>query len=174
MQTLSDKPEVEYLDGQPYPKMSPSRAHSVVQINLVLLLNAAAGELGEALPEWRCRVGRADGTETALVPDIAYISAERLRPLSDDDVEYPPFSPDIAIEIRSPRESDGLRSEKVARYLGTGALLVLDVDLARQAIVAHSTDGIRQYSKDTRFGHPLMPWLIFDVATVFEGVQRRF
>ncbi|HVA27594.1 MAG TPA: Uma2 family endonuclease [Candidatus Baltobacteraceae bacterium] len=174
MHALSDKPEVEYLDGHPYPKMSPSRAHSIVQINLVRMINEAAGELGEALPEWRCRVGSADGTDTALVPDITYISAQRLLPLSDEDLELPPFSPDIAVEIRSPGESIRLRFEKVARYLATGAILVLDVDPAQRTLVAHSAGDVRSYDERAQFVHPLAPWLIFDVARVFEGMKRRF
>ncbi len=29
---LSDKPEIEYVDGQPFPKVSPKRTHAVVQL----------------------------------------------------------------------------------------------------------------------------------------------
>ena len=29
--TLSDKPEIEYLDGAPHAKVSPKRTHALVQ-----------------------------------------------------------------------------------------------------------------------------------------------
>lgn len=29
--SLTDLPEVEYIDGQPFPKVSPKRIHAMVQ-----------------------------------------------------------------------------------------------------------------------------------------------
>lgn len=103
-----------------------------------------------------------------LVPDIAYISTERLEPLIGEDSEYPPFAPDIAVEIRSPGESGQLRADKIARYLVTGALVVLDVDPLHRAVTAHCNGEVRAYDEHAHFNHPLIPWHTFNVATVLD------
>ena len=60
---MFDAPEIEYLDGCPYPKMSPKTAHSMTQTALVRLLGDF-GKRGRAGTEWHFRVGAADGTDT--------------------------------------------------------------------------------------------------------------
>jgi hypothetical protein len=36
-----------------------------------------------------------------LVPDVAYISHDRLRPLSDEELQVPRLAPDVGAEILS-------------------------------------------------------------------------
>ncbi len=173
MVTLYDPPELEYLDGRPYPKVSPRRTHALVQAALLRILDRCAAERGEFGPEWRFCVGAADNSESEFVPDIAFISKERLGRLSDEEAEEPPFAPDIAIEIRSPSVRVLYLRRKIERYLATGSILVLDVDPACKAIAAHSLDGVRTFHAGERFAHAAAPWLTFEVSEVFPKPRRR-
>jgi Uma2 family endonuclease len=122
-------------------------------------------------PEWRFRIGHADDTKTEFVPDLAYISKERLRALAPEDREEPPFAPDIAVEVRSPSSRPGLREKKIARYLATGAKIVLDVDPATRLIHVHDAEGVRTLACGQRFTHPEALWLAFDVSEAFADLD---
>ncbi len=171
METLADLPEIEYLDGVGYAKTSPKLAHFLVQGALVEILRRNGRAYGYVGAELRCRVGAVDGTSTQLVPDVAFISRGRLLELDGVERSEPPFAPDIAIEVGSPSDRPGLRASKIARYLATGSVLVLDVDPATYTIAAHAIDGMRMFVAGERFEHATAPWLMFDVAYVFEDLE---
>jgi Uma2 family endonuclease len=172
MQTLAtamrDKPEIEYLDGRPYPKVSPKLSHGLVQVAMARAIGTCAGARGFVVSEVRFDPGAIEGTKkTEFVPDVAFLSRERRQALSGKGREKPPLSPELAVEVRSP--SDDLRylAKKIARYLATGSVLALDVDPKSRRIIAHAADGIREYGIGDHFEHPALPWLQFDVMDVF-------
>lgn len=164
---LYDPPEIEYLDGHPYPKVSPKRTHALVQKALLVIVDRCGAGRGQAGAEWRFHVGDVDGTRTELIPDVSFVSYERLRTLGNDDREEPPFAPDVAAEVRSPSHRAALNQKKIAKYLATGSVLVLDVDPAMRRITVHTADEIRELAENSSFEHPAVPWLEFDVAALF-------
>jgi Uma2 family endonuclease len=83
-----------------------------------------------------------------------------------------PFSPDIAIEIRSPKDDLQYLREKVARYFTTGSVLVLDVDPATRIISAYSNTDERAYLEREHFEHESVPWLQLDVDAVFSDLDE--
>lgn len=166
-ETLIDKPEIEYIGGRAYPKVSPKRTHSMVQRNLLRILEDAAGDRGAVGPEWRFKLDR----DTSLVPDVAYVSFERLRSLTDEQAEEPPFAPDIVGEVRSPSHRSGLLATKIEQYFSHGALLVLDVDPAARVLYAHTADATLLLKSNDRFSCDAVPWLQFDVARLFAGID---
>lgn len=168
---LYDPPEIEYLDGHPHPKVSPKTPHSMVQGALGALLRTCGRELGFAGPEWRFEPGAVDRTPTELVPDLAFVAKQRLLDVPAERRFKPPFSPDIAIEIRSPKSDLPYLKEKIARYLVTGSVLVLDVDPATRSIMAHAKNGTKEYTRGARFEHEAAPWLVFDVDEIFADLD---
>lgn len=170
-ETLVDTPEIEYLDGRAYPKVSPKLSHSLVQGALVRILHRCAGTRGRVGPELDVYPPPAGSGLTKFVPDVAYVSMERLRALSASDREEPPFSPDVAVEVWSPTNERRYVDAKIARYLATGAVLVLDVDPHARTIVARDASGIRTYKTGERFEHSAVPWLSFDVAEAFADLD---
>lgn len=168
---LYDLPEIEYLDGHPYPKVSPKFTHALVQGALLRVLGQLAEGRGVVVPELRLDPGAIDGSNTEFVPDVAYLSYERLRALSGEAREKPPFSPDIAAEVRSPSDSLGYLAQKVARYLATGSILVLDIDPAKRRITAHALDDVRTFESGEMFAHPAAPWLTFEVNALFVEID---
>jgi Uma2 family endonuclease len=161
----------ETLDGVRYAKVSPRQTHAIVQLSVATTFRRLAAGTGKVGIEWEFRVGDIDGTNSILQPDVSFASHDRLRALPKSEREIPPFSPDIAVEVRSPSSRPGLRDRKTARYLATGAVLVLDVDPAKRAIVAHGLDGVRSYGNGERFEHPAAPWLVFEVSEAFADLD---
>ena len=74
METLIDPPEIEYLDGAAYPKMSPEYDRGIVQGAMIEVLRRVGRGFGTVIPELRCRIGRVDGTHTEFLPDVSFIS----------------------------------------------------------------------------------------------------
>jgi Uma2 family endonuclease len=170
-EVLIDPPEIEYLDGRPYAKVSPKLSHSLVQGAFCRILHRCAGKRGRVGPELDVYPGPQQLGKTKFVPDVAYVSMERLRALSAADREEPPFSPDIAVEVWSPTNDRRYLDQKIARYLATGARLVLDVNPYERTIVVHDGSAIRSYQSGEHFEHPAMPWLRFEVAEAFADLD---
>ena len=107
------------------------------------------------------------------MPDVAYVSYDRLRPLTDEQAEEPPFAPDVAAEVRSPSHRRGLAAKKVRQYLAHGGVLVLDVDPYARAIRAHARDaaGPASYRLGERFNSESLPWLQSDVDELFVNID---
>lgn len=167
----TDPEYFERLDGIEYPKMSPRTAHAWVQGAFLYLLRGQGRGFGKVGGEWKFRVGHIDGTDSWLLPDVAWVCNERMAPLRGEDREEPPFAPDIAVEVRSPSERRGLRERKIARYLATGSTLVLDVDPQKRTVRAVDAAGERTLTEADRLVHPAFPWLAIDVREVFEELD---
>lgn len=162
---LYDPPRFEYLDGEPHQKVSPKTRHGIVQFALGGQIQACAGGRGVVLTEGRCYPPGID--PTSLVPDVAFVSRERFAALSPEGRDRPPFSPDIAAEIRSPGDDMGFLARKIARYLATGSVLVLDVDPATRSMLAHAANGVTAFAPGSTFSHPAVPWLRFELRALF-------
>jgi Uma2 family endonuclease len=143
----------------------------MVQGALGALLRACGRERGFAGPEWRFEPGAIDRTPTELVPDLAFVAKQRLLDVPAERRFKPPFSPDIAIEIRSPKSDLPYLNEKIERYLATGSVLVLDVDPATRRIRAHTENGTKEYKRGERFEHEAAPWLLFGVDEIFADLD---
>jgi Uma2 family endonuclease len=122
MQTLEitlpeTKPETEWVRGRPLQKVSPQRTHSRLQAAMTARLDRWATGRGEVGLEWRFRVEPPGEIRRPLVPDVAYVSNERLQPLTDEEIETPPLAPDVAVETLSRGDRRADVDEKIAVYL---------------------------------------------------------
>jgi Uma2 family endonuclease len=173
MQTLADeKPYIEFLAGRPLRKVSPKHRHAAIQAAVVSLLRMLGRGRGTWGTEWRFRIDDRKKSKTHLLPDVAFVSYERWRPLSPKQRQEPPFAPDLAIEIRSPddREADVLW--KMRTYLENGSLIALDVFPEERRIVAYAADGVREFREGEAFHHPSLPWLRFEVHEAFADLEQ--
>jgi Uma2 family endonuclease len=168
---ISEAPVVEYLDGERRRKVSPRSKHARVQALFVMLLERRGGEFGMGGTEWDFRIGLVDDSDSFLVPDVAFITFERLAAIEKKERDRPPVAPDIAVEVWSPTNDRGFLNRKIAKYLANGSSLVLDVDPRARTIVAHAVEGVRRFEAADRFAHPAVPWLEFDVAEAFRGLE---
>jgi Uma2 family endonuclease len=114
------KPETEWIRGRAVQKVSPKRDHSRVQGELLSLLLMWSRGRGEVGPEWRFRIAVAGEARRPLVPDIAFVSFERLRGLSHDELQAPAFAPNVAVEVLSQGDARLDLASKIDVYLGAG------------------------------------------------------
>ncbi|MEH1941362.1 MAG: Uma2 family endonuclease [Nostoc sp.] len=99
----------ELVDGQAIPKMSPKKFHSKLTRALLNLIEQCCEGQGEVCPELAVALTRR-GRDWMPIPDILYISNERLPPDWDQEGACS-VPPDLVIEIISPFgfESDARR-----------------------------------------------------------------
>jgi len=169
---LSDQAAIESLDGRRHRKVSPRTTHARVQGLLFSILERCGRPLGIAGTEWDFRLGAVDGTDTLFVPDVAFVTLERLQAVSSAQRDELPIAPDVAVEVRSPGHDAEFRRRKVERYLACGTQLVLDVDPKARTMCAYApSQAVRTYGSNDRFEHPAIPWLSFDVAEAFAGLE---
>ena len=92
----------------------PSSRHLVRQQRISGLLNQllpAGGSFTEGA------VSTLQGTKVA---DVVWYPAARAREVADNDLSLPDFSPDICVEVQSPREKMSEMEKKAAAYFGVG------------------------------------------------------
>jgi Uma2 family endonuclease len=166
------KPETEWVRGRPLKKASPGRTHSLLQGALTTQLGQWARGRGEAGPEWRFRVAPPGEVRRPLVPDIAYVSNERLRPLSDEELQLPPLSPDIAVEILSPDDRRIDVDSKIDVYLRAGSSLVVVVDPQRRVVELHDRHKTEQLDESAVIEHSDLPGFRYLVDELFAVLRR--
>jgi len=166
---LDEKPYKELYDGVVHEKVSAQRTHAIVAVHLAGRLEAWADRRGEVGVEWR--VYLAEGT--TLVPDVAFFSNERLAQLSKLEREKPPFSPDIAVEIRSPDDRERNIRRKTELYLAHGAKTVLNVDPFQRAVRVSDSEAELTLRVGETVWHPAFPDLQIPVSEIFAPLDRK-
>lgn len=163
------EPETEWVRGRPLQKVSPTRTHAKLQLHLGGLLTAWARGRGEVGSEWRFRVAPPGTVRRPLVPDLAFISNDRLRGLSYDDAECPALAPDVAIEILSPDDRKRDVDHKIGVYLSAGSQLVIIIDPLKRSVALH--DGSRSTLLREAAGdvlrHSVLPGFSVRLADLF-------
>jgi len=116
-------------------------------------------------------IQHADGAESVLAPDMAYLAAERIPdPLPEGLWRIPP---DLVVEIRSCSESQREVAQKAALWLEAGARLVWYVDPFRQQVSVYRADGTEQtLSLDhTLSGEDVLPGFELPLRRIFRPVR---
>jgi Uma2 family endonuclease len=167
------KPETEWVRGRPLQKVSPQRDHSRLQGALNTALDRWAAGRGEVGPEWRFRVAPPGEVRRPLVPDVAYVSNDRLRPLDGKDFQIPPLAPDVAVEILSPDDRRVDVDDKIDVYLRAGSALVIVVDPHQRIVELHDpTNTVRLHEADT-IEHSALPEFSYPVRDLFAVLRRQ-
>ena len=161
-----DRP-LELVNGQAIAKMSPKFFHSRLQKTLLLLLDRWAENRGRVEPEWAIVLNR-NGVDWVPVPDITYISFERLSADWMLD-EACPVAPELAIEIISPGQIFGDLAEKAADYLQAGVSRVWLIDTQAKSITIFYPDTLPQTIKGTTaIADDLFPELKLTPQQIFQ------
>ncbi|MBV8151108.1 MAG: Uma2 family endonuclease [Candidatus Eremiobacteraeota bacterium] len=166
------KPETEWVRGRPLQKVSPQRTHSKLQVAMANRLNAWAAGRGDVGTEWRFRIAPPGEIRRPLVPDIAYVSNERLRPLSDEDLEVPPLAPDLAVEILSPDDRRADVNDKIHTYLRAGSSLVMVVDPKQRIVELHDPLRAALLDESRAIQHHALPGFSYGVRDLFSVLRR--
>jgi Uma2 family endonuclease len=160
------EPETEWVRGRALQKMSPQRDHARLQTELSIALGPWARGRGEVGSEWRFRVEPTGEPRRPLVPDLSYVSYERLRGLTHDEIQAPALAPTVAIEILSPGDDPRDVASKIDVFLRAGTELVIIVDPKKRTMTVHDGTTTVLVAGDT-LGHPALPGFSLDVGELF-------
>jgi Uma2 family endonuclease len=142
-----------------------------LQFALAARLERWANGRGEVAVEWRFRLAPPGELRRPLVPDVAYVSDQRLRALSDAEVETPPIAPDIAVEILSPYDRRADVEDKIGVYVRAGSSLVIVVDPQRCAVELHDRDRTVLLDDADAIEHPALPDFSYPVCDLFASAK---
>ena len=167
------EPETEWILGRAVRKVSPFRTHALLQRAFGSALAAWADGRGDVGTEWRFRPAPAGEIRRPLVPDVSYVSDARLAGLEGRELEAPGFSPDIAVEIRSPDDRARNLEHKIAVYLATGSSLVIVVDPRDRSVRLHDARGVRVLRDSDVIEHSAIPGFALALPALFAPLDRR-
>jgi|ERR1022692_3889789 Uma2 family endonuclease len=130
------KPALEWVNGRVLQKVSPRRRHSLAQGRFMTALDdwAQSRGCGIAGTEWEFRIAPPTEDRRPLVPDVAYVSYERVPFDQLDDADNPRVAPNAVVEVLSPGDSQADVEEKVRVYLASGTSVVFLVDTRAQTV----------------------------------------
>ena len=97
---------------------------------------------------------------------------ERLRPLSDKELQLPPLSPDVAVEILSPDDRRIDVADKIDVYLRAGSTLVIVVDPQSRTVELHDTSGATYLDEGASIEHAALPGFSYAVRDLFAVLRR--
>ena len=108
------------------------------------------------------------------LPDVAFVSWERIRTKAIDRKAYPELAPDLAVEIVSESNSPGEMLRKVREYFSAGVRAVwIAYPSARTVRVYSDTDNFRDLTiNDTLEGGQVLPGFSLAVVDWFRCLDQ--
>ena len=161
----SDLERYEYVKGELIPMPPTSGEHGDISMSLVLFLGPYVhqNQLGRVYTsDTGFKIG-----DRFLIPDIAFVSTERLP---DDRRKAFSIPPDLAVEIVSPTDVLFRVFEKALTYLSGGTQLVWVIEpVAKTVTVYRSETDIETLTReDTLTGEDVVEGFSCPVAQLFE------
>ena len=161
----SDLEGYEYVKGELIPMPPTSGEHGKISVNLILLLSLHVREnrLGDVyVSETGFTVG-----ERVLVPDIAFLSADRIPADLSKVFQIPP---DLAVEVVSPTDVLHRVEEKAFTYLEGGTQLVWVLKPRSKTVTVYrsETDITLLTRNDTLTGGNVIEGFSCEVAELFK------
>ena len=141
--------------------------HGRLQANLVWRLKNWTQRSGYGEVVGECDYVISEDLDTVRIPDASVL----LRSVSPEDLFCGRVrgAPDIAIEILSPSDTPPEMREKIADYLGAGALRVWIVDMKARTVAVHRADGgMTLFADGDRLEDPeTLPGFDLEIPTLF-------
>lgn len=167
------EPETEWVRGRALQKVSPTRAHALVQLAFAAALRTWARNRGDVGTEWRFRIAPPGAAVRPLVPDVAYVAFERLRGLRGRDLDVPQLAPDVVVEVLSSDDKRPDVDDKIATYLAAGSALVVIADPQRAVVELHDRAHTTALAAPDTVAHPALPGFTLGVQELFEEIAPR-
>ena len=163
------KPATEFVNGRLLQKVGGGRMRSRGQgaLNRALTDWAEAGGRGRVGPEWDFDLTPPGERTNRLVPDVAYLSYDRVAYEDVAAAEVPCVAPNVAVEILSAGQTVKNSSERVRIYLACGTELVILVEPRREYAVLIDAQGHRRVERDGVIEHPALPGFSMPLARAF-------
>src|SRR5450755_676656 len=167
------KPATEWVNGRALQKMNPRERHGRAQGAFLAELLSWSREhgSGRVCPEWNFRLAPPCEPRRPLVPDVAFLSYERVGFDDDEGASIPLVAPNAVVEVLSPGDARRDVDEKIRVYLATGTDVVFIVDPARETVAAHSAQGVERLARGDLVAHESLVGFAMPVAILFDKVQ---
>lgn len=166
------KPETEWVRGRALQKMSPTWSHSQLQGALYQALVAWGAGRGQIGIEWRFRLWPPGAVARPLIPDLSFVWNERVRELSDEELQTPSLAPDIAVEILSPGDCTADVEDKAAVYLLAVSVLVILVDPQTRTVTLIEKALRRTLTQGETLEHAALPGFSLSLTKLFSVLVR--
>ena len=169
------KPALEWVRGRVLQKVSPRRKHALAQSRFASALDAwaEANACGTVGTEWEFRQQPPGEIRRPLVPDVAYVSFERLPFDESPATDIPPVAPDAVVEVLSPGDHREDVDDKLRVYRATGVLIVFLVDTESRRVQVHDCDGSIVFQDKDLIVHPALPGFSMPASRLFEPIRPR-
>jgi Uma2 family endonuclease len=126
-------------------------------------------------------VSGADGmfqllASTVRAPDVAFVSREQLSDGKFPAEVYPPFAPDLVVEVLSPGNTKAEMSRKRVEYFHSGTRLVWMVDCVNRSVAVYtSPSAVRILNEEATIdGGEVLPGFSSPVADFFADLDLGF
>ncbi len=112
--------------------------------------------------------------DTVLAPDVAFVRAERVPALAEQD-QFAALAPDLVIEVVSPSDRTKDVNEKVARYLAAGVPLIWVFHPRSLTVTVHRPDRpvLTMREGEVLDGEDIVPGFRLPIAQIFQAGSRR-
>ena len=162
-----DGRKYELIRGVLVEKVPTGRSHAAVVTPIAIVLGSFVlsrdlGEVHTGEPGYLLEIG----PDTVRAPDVAWIASGRLP---DDTIGYPNLAPDLAVEVKSPSNSNPEMRRKAEMWLsfGTRQVWVADPDTTAITVYRPGADPIELGEDDTIDGGDLLPDFTAPVWSLF-------
>jgi Uma2 family endonuclease len=164
------KPALEWVNGRVLQKVSPQRKHAVTQGRFFSALGAWAREhgCGEVGTEWEFRIAPPDEVRRPLVPDVAYLSYDRVPFEDEEAADIPRVAPDEVVEVLAPRDRRRDVDEKIRVYLAAGTRVVFIVEPNNEIVTAYDSRGSVRFERIGVAEHAALPRFVLPVSSLFK------
>jgi Uma2 family endonuclease len=168
------KPALEWVRHRIVQKVSPRRKHALAQTRFAIALEswARAGARGTVGTEWEFRIKPAGEARRPLVPDVAFISFDRL-PYDDEAADIPTVAPDVVVEVRSQSDRQADIDDKVRVYLACGTSAIFLVDTDAQSVTIRDAASEQHVSRHDLLTHTSMPDFSLLASELFDRIKPK-
>lgn len=137
------KPASEFINGKILQKPMPQGEHSVLQGELVTIINSQLKPEGRAFPELRCSFGG-----RAVVPDVTVFRDDRIpRKPNGRIANVFSIAPDWTIEILSPDQSQTKVIRNILHCIEHGTAMGWLIDPEESCIFVYEADKVRMFDQ---------------------------
>ena len=170
---LPEYPRCELVKGALVELMvaSEEHEHTASLTHWRMSAHVFPNGLGRVYGSNRGYVTGPDSPATSRLPDVSFISTERLRP--DVLGRLYDGAPDLAVEILSDSNTPAEMAQKVAEYLNAGGKAVWVIDIDARTLIIHTPDAPPQIlgDADTVNGGDYLPGFVCAVADLLPGLH---
>ncbi len=164
------KPALEWVNNRVVQKVSAGRRHALAQAAFASALGLWTHERGNGMAgiEWAFQVRPPGEIGRTLVPDVAFLSYERMPFEEQEALETVRIAPDVVVEVRSPGDRQRDIDEKIRVYLAAGTMVVFLVDPETKTVTVRDVRETRTIGIDDTLEYPALVGFSLPVRALFD------